>query len=204
MKITILFLDIGGVLLNKGWSKESRILAAKIFKFDFNEFEKRHNEIFATYELGKVDLNEYLNNTVFYQKRSHTRAQFKQFMFSQSQCYPQMIGLFQQLKKKYGLKIVVVSNEAFDLNNYRIKKFKLNKLVDFFISSCFVQLRKPDPEIFRMALNISQASIDQVVYVEDTPMFVNIAENMGIKSILHTDFQSTCAKLIKLGLVSEQ
>lgn len=200
MKTTTLFLDIGGVLLNKGWSKEARKLAAKTFQFDFNEFEKRHNEIFATYELGKVDLKEYLHNTIFYQKRSYTYVQLKQFMLSQSQCYPEMITLFHQLKKKYGLKIAVVSNEAFDLNHYRIKKFKLNGFVDFFISSCFVQLRKPDPEIYRMALNISQAATEQVVYIEDTPMFVNIAENMGIKSILHTDYQSTCKKLAQVGL----
>src|ERR1700722_19171000 len=126
MKTTTLFLDIGGVLLNRGWGKESRKLAAKTFQFDFNEFEQHHNEIFATYELGKVDLNEYLRNALFYQKRSFTRAQFKKFLLSQSQCYPQMITLFHQLKQKYGLKIAVVSNEGSEINEYRIKKFKLN------------------------------------------------------------------------------
>jgi putative hydrolase of the HAD superfamily len=34
-------------------------------------------------------------------------------------------------------------------------------------------------------------------------MFVQIAEGMGIQSILHTDCKSTCAKLGALGLFSD-
>jgi putative hydrolase of the HAD superfamily len=79
-------------------------------------------------------------------------------------------------------------------------KFKLDAFVDSFISSCFVQLRKPDVEIFRLALDIAQAASPTVVYIENTPMFVQIAEGLGIRSILHTDYKSTCAKLAAFGL----
>ena len=72
--------------------------------------------------------------------------------------------------------------------------------MDFFISSCFVHLRKPDADIFRLALDIAQAPARKVVYIENTPMFVQIAEGLGIQSILHTDYKSTCAKLAALGL----
>jgi putative hydrolase of the HAD superfamily len=40
----------------------------------------------------------------------------------------------------------------------------------------------------------------QVVYIENTPMFVQVAEGLGIKSILHTDHTSTRAQLDSLGL----
>jgi putative hydrolase of the HAD superfamily len=136
---------------------------------------------------------------VFYQKRPFTPAQFRRFMFAQSKPYPEMIGLFARLKARYGLKIAVVSNEAREVNAYRIRKFKLDGFVDSFISSCFVHLRKPDAEIYRLALDISQAPARQVVYVENTPMFVQIAEGLGIRSILHTDYKSTRAKLASLG-----
>jgi putative hydrolase of the HAD superfamily len=111
-----------------------------------------------------------------------------------------MIALFAQLKYRYGLKIAVVSNEARELNAYRIRKFKLDDFVDTFISSCFVHIRKPDEEIFRLALDIAQAPARQVLYIENTPMFVQIAEGLGIRSILHTDYKSTCAKLASFGL----
>ena len=115
-----------------------------------------------------------------------------------------MIKLIARLKAHYGLKITVVSNESRELNAYRIRKFKLHEFVDSFISSCFVQLRKPDVEIFRLALDIAQAPARQVVYIENTPMFVQIAEGLGIRSILHTDYRSTCAKLSALGLNSNE
>ena len=202
--ITALFLDIGGVLLTDGWGHAFRKLAANHFKLNWVEMEIRHNQAFDTYEEGKLTLEEYLGRVVFYKKRPFTRIQFRKFMFAQSKPYPQMIELVRKLKAKYGLKIIVVSNEGRELNAYRIRKFKLDGFVDSFISSCFVHIRKPDVDIFRLALDTSQAPARQVVYIENTPMFVRIAEGLGIRSILHTDYRSTCAKLASLGLQNDE
>ena len=86
------------------------------------------------------------------------------------------------------------------MNAYRIRQFKLDGFVDAFISSCFVHLRKPDADIFRLALDIAQVPARQIVYIENTALFVQIAERLGIPSILHTDCQSTAAKLAAFGL----
>ena len=98
----------------------------------------------------------------------------------------------------------MVNNEARELNSHRIRKFKLDEFVDFFISSCFVHFRKPDADIFRLALDIAQTPAEQVVYIENTPMFVQIAEGLGIRSIRHTDYQSTCEKLASFGLQNDE
>src|SRR5664280_2899841 len=87
-------------------------------------------------------------------------------MFAQSKPFPEMIGLVCGLKAKYGLKIVVVSNEGQELNAHRIRQFKLDGFVDAFISSCFVRLRKPDADIFKLALDIAQTPARQIIYVE--------------------------------------
>jgi putative hydrolase of the HAD superfamily len=201
--ITALFLDIGGVLLTDGWDHHARKRAATNFKLEWAELEERHSLNFNIYEEGKLTLEEYLGRVVFHQKRPFTRAQFRRFMFAQSKPFPEMIELVRKLKAKYGLKIAVVSNEARELNAYRIRKFKLNGFVDFFISSCFVHVRKPDADIFRLALDIAQAPARQVVYIENTPMFAQIAEGLGIRSILHTDYGSTRAKLASFGLQND-
>jgi putative hydrolase of the HAD superfamily len=200
LPIIALFVDIGGVLLTNGWSQESRKRAAKIFGLNLDEMEDRHHLTFDTYEEGKLTLDEYLSRVIFYQKRSFTRAQFRNFMFAQSKPFPDMIKLVRQLKSKFGLKIAVVSNEGRELNARRIQTFKLNDFVDFFISSCFVHLRKPDEDIFRMALDIAQVPVSQVIYIDDRAMFVQIAKNLGIPGIHHTDYKSTRAKLAAFGL----
>ena len=200
LPITTLFLDIGGVLLTDGWDHHARKRAATHFKLELAEMEDRHHLTFDTYEEGKLTLKEYLGRVVFYEKRPFTRAQFRHFMFAQSKPYPQMIDLVRRLKIKYGLKIVVVSNEARELNSHRIRRFKLDGFVDSFVSSCFVHVRKPDADIFRLALDIAQTPAREVVYIENTPMFIQIAEGLEIRSILHTDYRSTCAKLASFRL----
>jgi putative hydrolase of the HAD superfamily len=202
--ITCVFLDIGGVLLTDGWDHHARKRAAANFKLEWAELEERHSLNFDIFEAGKLTLEEYLSRVVFHQKRAFTRSQFRRFMFAQSKPYPEMIKLATQLKVRHGLKIAVVSNEARELNDYRIRKFKLGEFVDFFISSCYVHVSKPDADMFRLALDIAQAPVRQIVYIDNTPMFVQIAEGMGIQSILHEDYRTTCAKLAALGLQNDE
>ncbi len=204
LKITTLFLDVGGVLLTNGWDHHARRRAAKHFKLNWAEMQERHALNFETHEEGRMTFAEYLSRVVFYQKRPFTRAQFRNFMCSQSQPCLEMLKLVPRLKSRHRLKITVVSNEARELNAYRIQKFNLGGFVDTFISSCFVQLRKPDVAIFRLALDITLAPAREIVYIENTPMFVQIAEGLGIRSILHTDYRSTCAKLAAFGLSVEE
>ena len=203
-EVTALFLDVGGVLLTNGWDHHARRRAAKHFNLDWAEMQDRHGLNFETHEEGRMTFQEYLNRVVFYQKRRFTRTQFRRFMCAQSKPCTEMIQMFVRLKVRYGLKIVVVSNESREVNAYRIQKFKLGAVVDSFITSCFVQLRKPDVEIFRLALDIAQMPVRQVVYIENTPMFVQVAEGLGIRSILHTDYRSTRERLVSLGLQNDE
>ena len=201
--VTALFIDVGEVLLTNGWDHLARRREAKHFKLAWAEMEERHSLVFETHEQGRMTFQEYLGWVVFYEKRPFTRSQFRDFIFAQSKPYPGMIELIANLKARYGLKIVVVSNESREVNAYRIRAFKLERLVDTFISSCFVHMRKPDVDIFRLALDIAQAPLSQIVYIDNTPMFVQIAEGLGICSILHVDLKSTRAKLSSFGLLPD-
>jgi putative hydrolase of the HAD superfamily len=200
MQITTLFLDIGGVLLTNGWDHNARRRAAETFDLDYEEMDERHHLTFDTYEEGKLTLDEYLDRVVFFEERPFSQDEFKSFMFAQSQPYPEMITLIRTLKARYNLKIAAVSNEGRELTIYRIRQFDLGSFMDFFVSSCFVHYRKPDADIYRMALDIAQVPPEQVAYLEDRAMFVGIAKDLGIHGILHTSHESTQAALATLGL----
>ena len=197
--INTIFTDIGGVLLTNGWDRGSRRKAIELFKLDPEETEERHHLTFDTYEVGKITLDEYLNRVVFYKKQPFTRNKFRQFMYDQSTPFPEMLALLIKMKKKYGVKIAVVSNEGRELAEYRIKKFKINDIADFFIVSSFVHFRKPDADIFKIALDTAQINPEQVLYLEDRAMFVQVAEGLGIRGLRHIDYKTTCEKLIKFG-----
>jgi putative hydrolase of the HAD superfamily len=198
--ITTLFLDIGGVLLTNGWDRNIRIRAAEKFGLDQDEMNERHHLTFDTYEEGKLSLDEYLHRVVFYQDRSFSPEEFKAFMYAQSQPFPEMISLMQALKSQYGLQVAAVSNEGRELSVYRVQQFKLGKFIDFFVSSCFVHYRKPDADIYRIALDIAQVSPEQVIYIDDRPMFVEVAQSLGIKGIIHKEVQTTRKALEDLGI----
>jgi putative hydrolase of the HAD superfamily len=200
MTIRALFLDLGGVLLSNGWDRGSRELAAERFGLDRKEMDERHRLNFDTYECGKMTLRQYLGRVVFYQRRSFSEQDFRRFMFHQSKPFPEMIELVRKLKARYGLKVAVVSNEGRELTEHRVRTFELASFVDFFVFSCFVHLRKPDEEIYRLALDIAQLSPTEVAYLEDRALFAEIAKGLGIRAIHHVDYASTVEKLAGLGL----
>ena len=199
--ITDLFLDIGGVLLTNGWDDDIQKRTANQFGLDYEEMHERHHLTFDTYEEGKLSLDEYLNRIVFYQERSFTKEAFKAFMYAQSQPFPEMIELMRGLKAKYGLEIAAVSNEGRELTVYRVQQFKLGTFIDFFVSSCFVHYRKPDEDIYRIALDIAQVRPEQVVYIDDRAMFVEVARGLGIQGILHSGYEATRTALANLNLI---
>lgn len=198
-KVTTLFLDIGGVLLSNGWDRNARKKAAATFSLELAELEERHHLTFDTYEEGKLTLDEYLDRTVFYEDRPFDRQDFKDFMYAQTVPYPDMIDLVCSIKSKYGIKIAVVNNEGRELNEYRIRRFGLDKFVDFFISSCFVHFRKPDADIFRIALDIALVKPEEVLYIDDRAMFVSVAEGLGINGFRHENYAATSEYLRFLG-----
>jgi putative hydrolase of the HAD superfamily len=198
--IKCLFLDIGGVLLSDGWPRNARERAAVQFGFDFEDFEARHRLVFDMHQLDRCTLDEYLDHTVFYRSRPFSRDAIHEFVLAQSTPLPDMIALAREIKDRYDVKVIAVSNEGRELNAHRIAQFKLDEIFETFVSSCYVHLLKPDPAIFRLALDVAQAPASETVYVENTPLFVEVAAAMGIRSIAHTSADATRTQLAAYGL----
>ena len=190
-KIKAVFMDIGGVLLTNGWDYNSREKASKIFDFDFTEMNILHNFIYNVFEIGSVPLDEYLNTVLFHSPQNFTKEEFKKFMFAQSTELPQMLEWAKSWKKQTDLPVFALSNENAELNEYRIQTFKLHDLFDGFFSSCYLGVRKPDPRIFKMAMDVAQLKANECVYFDDRPMLVNAAKKLGMNAILHEKFETT-------------
>ncbi len=189
-KPSTLFLDIGGVLLTNGWGADSRQRAAEKFAFNMTEVEERHQECWNTFEIGKMNLEEYLNEVIFYQPQNFSKQDYIAFMFDQSKPLKGAIEYFIELKQNHGFKVIALSNEVRELNEYRIKKFKLNELFDAYISSCYVGLRKPDSRIYKMACDISQTSPANAIFIDDRILNVEVARNLEIPSLHYTGLES--------------
>ena len=189
----ILFFDIGGVLLSNGWGHESRQAAATHFGFDYTEMNYLHEFIFNVYEIGNINLDEYLDTVLFYRTRNFSKEEFIDFMYAQSVQLPNMLDWLVEWRAAHGdrFRFISINNEGRELNEFRIKKFRLHDCFDAFVSSCEVGMRKPDPGIFRLAMGIAQASSTQCIYFDDRIILVDAASRLGIESYQHKDFETT-------------
>ncbi|MGD8375655.1 MAG: HAD-IA family hydrolase [Acidobacteriota bacterium] len=201
-RITTLLLDIGGVLLTNGWDHNMRRSAAERFGLDYAEMDARHRMTFDTYEVGKLSLENYLDRVVFHEARDFSREEFREYMFARSEALPGSIEFFSALKKRHGLRVAAVSNEGRELTEYRVRKFELRRLIDFFVSSCFVHFRKPDEDIYRLAMDTAQAEPEHIVYIDDRKMFAEVAGTLGIHGLHHRGLDETRVALADLGMDS--
>ncbi len=190
-KIKVVFMDIGGVLLTNGWDHESREKAAKVFDFNYTEMNILHNFIYNVFEIGSIMLDEYLDTVLFHQPRNFSKADFKQFMFEESVELPEMLEWSKSWKKQTDFPVFALSNENKELNDYRIKAFNLHDLFDGFFSSCYLKMRKPDPGIYKTAMEIAQVKPNECLYFDDRPMLIHAAKKLGMNTILHQDFETS-------------
>jgi putative hydrolase of the HAD superfamily len=198
--ITHLFTDLGGVLLTNGWDRSLRQRTAEYFGVDPAQMDERHHLTYDTYESGKMGLWAYLDRVMFYEPRHFTHEQVIEYVLGQAKPFPEMIDLVKQLKARHGIKVAVVSNEGREVTADRIERFGLRDFVDFFIVSSYVHFRKPDEDIFRIALDVAQAEAHRVAYLEDRQMFVEVAAQMGIRAIWHRGLDATRQALAAMGL----
>ena len=58
--------------------------------------------------------------------------------------------------------------------------------------------------MYRVALDISQVKPEQVVYIDDREMFVEVARGLGITGITHTSYEATRKSLEGVGTHFDQ
>lgn len=187
-EVTALFFDIGGVLLTNGWDRDSRVAAATQFHLDWNDFEVRHEAVLEAFETGRLGLEPYLDRVIFYRARDFTREQFKKFMYAQAKAMPESLAFMRRLTRKPRKYLISsLNNESRDLNQYRIETFGLRQYFDVFLSSCYLGARKPDAEIYKLALSIVQRRGEETIFVDDREVNLKSAKDLGMHTI---QFQS--------------
>ena len=199
-KINAIFWDVGGVLLTNAWDREQRQRALEHFKLDEDEFDDRHEMVVSSFERGKISLDEYLQRTIFYRKRSFTAAEFREFMFGLSQPFPDVLALARGLVKSAKYLMGTINNESKELNEYRIRKFGLSEIFTLFLSSCYVGLRKPEEGIYRLALEVTQKMPEECCFIDDRALNLEAAERLGMHTIRMESAEQLRGELQKLGV----
>ncbi len=121
-------------------------------------------------------------------------------MLSLSQPLPGMLEFAQSLTQSRKYFMGTINNESRELNLYRIDKFGMRKIFTAFVSSCFVGLRKPEPDIYRTALEITQFPAEESCFIDDRPINLEGAAKLGMHPVQRQSLDQVRSDLVKLGV----
>jgi putative hydrolase of the HAD superfamily len=199
-RFQVLYSDVGGVLGTNGWDTPLRQKITAHFRLQLDDIESRHHLMFDSYERGYMSFEDYLRAVFFNVPRAFTLEQVRDYTYNESVPWPANIQFFKRTKDSNRLKIGLVSNEGRGLTEHRVRKFHLRELADFMIFSHCVGYRKPDREIWRLALDLAQVTPGESLYLDDRKMFVEIAADMGFTAVHYISLEDLSRRLQELGL----
>ncbi|MGH9616810.1 MAG: HAD family hydrolase [Acidobacteriaceae bacterium] len=199
---TILF-DVGGVLLSNGWDHAERMVVLSHFSIDRTSYEQRHESANDAWERGFITAEQFLTQTIFFEPRSFTPAEFLEDMKAQQQVLAEgAMRILGELRASRKIKLAMLNNESRELNDYRIEHFQLDEFFDEFFSSCYLGLRKPEPNIFRLALDVLQREAAEVFFIDDRQENCDAAMSLGIHAVLYRNPTQLEQDLAHLGVRS--
>lgn len=198
----VILFDVGGVLLTNGWDHDERAAAAAKFGLDAQELEARNAKVYAAWERDEINRSQYLDAAVFYEPRSFSRDEFFNFILAQSKLLADgALQILVELSAANRYFIGALNNEARETNDFRFAKFGLHRYFKVAFSSCYVGLRKPDPAIYRRALDILGSAPDRTLFIDDRQENVDGAAGVGMKAIRFTGAGALKAELGKMGVL---
>ena len=131
-KISAVFCDVGGVLLTNGLDHGERARLVEKFGLDASDFEGRHQMLSAALDSGQLDLDQYLDRTIFYRPRPFRKQEVRDFMYAQSEALPDSLALIARLAQADNVFLATLNNESRELNLHRIEKFGLRNYFSVF------------------------------------------------------------------------
>lgn len=198
----VILFDVGGVLLTNGWDHRERAAVLDQFQLDRAEFEARHEKPYDAWERDAIDARQYLDATVFYEPRSFTHDEFLAAIFAQSEPIPDTaLGILGELAASDRCMLGVLNNEAREPNEFRLRKFGLRNFLQVAFSSCYMGLRKPEPAIYRRALDILGKPPGRVLFIDDRPENAAGAVAAGMQAIRFEGATALRPQLVSLGVL---
>lgn len=199
--INALITDFGGVLTTSIFESFNQFaidhqLEPELLKAVFAEtIAEGPGNILYRMETGELSQEEF--ETLFaaaLSKRSGVQIEaleLKARMFSRVRPAPEVVNAIIAIKKA-GFPTALLSN-SWGPGGYPRETF--GDLFDAVVISGEVGLRKPDPEIYRMAAKLIDAEPFSCVFIDDIKDNVRGAEAVGMTGIHHREPEATVAKL---------
>lgn len=176
-----IFFDLGGVVVDV----ESDRLIHQVAQLIGRTFEEvhaavYHEELLLPLELGQIKPRDYYEGLKRFLDIPWTYEQFVRSWNDILRENSAVTQLVHRLRRHH--KLIALSNTN-ELHLNHMKAFPSLSMLDDWVASCDVGLRKPDPEIYRLALRRVGVGVEAAIYIDDRPELVEAGRSAGLTAI---------------------
>mgnify|MGYP001596630118 CR=1 FL=1 len=198
MRYTLVICDLGGVVVHFDSDRVIHQMAQLIGR-SFDEVQRvvYHPDLLLSFELGRIRPEAYYQGLKEKLQIPWTYEQFVRIwndIFSENQ---DVVWVVERLRGRHRLLALTNTNEL-HLAYLKAAVPSLS-LFEAVIASCEVGLRKPDPQIYLLALQRAGVRPHEAVYIDDRPELVDAGRSVGLVGVRFENSQQLEHDLRQLG-----
>lgn len=199
MRYTLVMCDVGGVVVHFDTDRVIHQVSQLIGR-PFDEVQRvvYDHELLLPFELGRITPHAYYEGLTAKLKLRWTYEQFVRAWNDIFRENADVTEILQRLRKRHRL-IALTNTNMLHLDYVKAAFPSLSVLEDW-VASCDVGLRKPDPEFYQLALARSGVRASQAVYVDDRPELVEAGRGVGLTAIRFESSRQLEQDLQSIGL----
>lgn len=197
MTIRAVFFDFGGVIVRTEYQAPRQKLAER-FGMDYEDIEKIvfGSPSAARASVGEVSEEEHWQNVMKVLKLPAAEyPRVRDEFFAGDVIDRNILNLLRSIKPKY--KTGLISNAWSGLRAY-IEREKFDDAFHHMVVSAEVKAVKPDPKIYRIALERLQVKPNEAVFVDDLIENIEACEKLGMKGIHFRNSEDALGQLKKM------
>jgi len=185
-RITTLFCDVGGVLIENPWVFVSQELGKK-YHVDSQQLFHDLMELSVELDKNQLTLYKFSRRISDYLSRSLSYAYFEKLFLGPSlRQIPVVWDSVRELKNSADLTIFAVSNMSKLAWKSLQRRFDIDSLFDGTVLSYECRIAKPDPGIFELALRRAESEPGESLLLDDLAENIAAARGLGIRTHLAT------------------
>jgi len=107
-----------------------------------------------------------------------------------------MRGVLRRLKRKH--RLFILTGEGKELLDLKMNRLKLRDFFEEIYASCYEGFLKKDPRLYKRLIKKSSVNPKESLFIDDTPLYVEVAKKLGFKTILFKDAKQLREELKRL------
>lgn len=192
--IKAVLLDFGGVYIESPFAALADVAAEmgvdyeRLSQITFGDYHADNDHAWHQLERGEISLEQAREAIL----RLGAQQQLETDIY---QMFARFAGMERMMRgplldktlewRERGLKLGMITNNIREFTGWReLFPFALDEVFEYVADSCYLGLRKPNPEIFHHTLNALGLKPGEALFLDDYPSNVAAAEACGIQSFL--------------------